>query len=171
MLYRPNFCCHCGEKIERAEWPLLASRKFCDVCQSELKLSEWMPKVILSAVLITVFAVISSFFRPGQSAKNSVPTALPQSTIARLTVNSNATPTSIQQSQTGPNVNTASVSATDSVALKTTPIVKAAEGVYFCGAATKKGTPCSRRVKRQGERCWQHAGMPAMAGNAVKAAK
>jgi hypothetical protein len=35
------------------------------------------------------------------------------------------------------------------------------EIAYFCGAQTKKGTPCSRRVKGGG-RCWQHAGQPAI---------
>ncbi|HSS19668.1 MAG TPA: hypothetical protein VLL54_06315 [Pyrinomonadaceae bacterium] len=36
-----------------------------------------------------------------------------------------------------------------------------AEDVYICGARTKKGTPCSRRVHGP-VRCWQHKGMPAM---------
>ena len=37
-----------------------------------------------------------------------------------------------------------------------------AEGpIYICGAQTKKGTPCSRRVKGN-VRCFQHTGMPAM---------
>ena len=35
------------------------------------------------------------------------------------------------------------------------------EEVYICGARTKKGTPCSRRVHGP-VRCWQHKGMPAM---------
>lgn len=35
------------------------------------------------------------------------------------------------------------------------------ERVYLCGARTKKGTPCQRRVRSQ-ERCWQHRGKPAM---------
>ena len=26
----------------------------------------------------------------------------------------------------------------------------------YCGAPTKKGTACKRRVKKQGERCYQH---------------
>src|SRR6185369_586604 len=30
--------------------------------------------------------------------------------------------------------------------------------VYLCGAPTKKGTPCKRRVKSPGARCWQHQG-------------
>jgi hypothetical protein len=37
----------------------------------------------------------------------------------------------------------------------------AAEEVYLCGARTKKGTPCSRRVHGP-VRCWQHKGSPAM---------
>jgi hypothetical protein len=34
--------------------------------------------------------------------------------------------------------------------------------VYICGARTKKGTPCRRRVHAAGERCYQHKGMAAM---------
>ena len=36
-----------------------------------------------------------------------------------------------------------------------------AEIVSICGARTKRGTPCSRRVRGTG-RCWQHRGKPAM---------
>jgi hypothetical protein len=35
------------------------------------------------------------------------------------------------------------------------------EDVYICGARTKKGTPCSRRV-HGAIRCWQHKGLSAM---------
>jgi hypothetical protein len=35
------------------------------------------------------------------------------------------------------------------------------EVIYTCGARTKKGTPCLRRVHAP-VRCWQHKGMPAM---------
>ena len=35
------------------------------------------------------------------------------------------------------------------------------EQVYTCGARTKKGKPCSRRVHGP-VRCWQHKGLPAM---------
>jgi hypothetical protein len=44
--------------------------------------------------------------------------------------------------------------------LQTSPA--ADETVYICGARTKKGTPCRRRVHVAGERCYQHKGMPAM---------
>jgi hypothetical protein len=35
------------------------------------------------------------------------------------------------------------------------------EEIYICGARTKKGTPCSRRVSGA-VRCWQHKGEDAM---------
>jgi hypothetical protein len=35
------------------------------------------------------------------------------------------------------------------------------EVVYICGARTKKGTPCARRV-HSAVRCFQHKGAPAM---------
>jgi len=35
------------------------------------------------------------------------------------------------------------------------------EQTYTCGARTKKGTPCSRRVHGP-VRCWQHKGAKAM---------
>jgi len=35
------------------------------------------------------------------------------------------------------------------------------EQTYQCGARTKKGTPCSRRVHGP-VRCWQHKGQKAM---------
>ena len=41
----------------------------------------------------------------------------------------------------------------------TTPA--AVDDVYICGARTKKGTPCSRRVHGP-VRCWQHKGLPSM---------
>jgi len=33
---------------------------------------------------------------------------------------------------------------------------------YICGARTKKGAPCRRRVHAAGERCFQHKGLTAM---------
>jgi hypothetical protein len=41
-------------------------------------------------------------------------------------------------------------------------IPAADEAVYICGARTKKGTPCHRRVRVAGERCFQHKGKVAI---------
>jgi hypothetical protein len=43
----------------------------------------------------------------------------------------------------------------------TPPATIVEEKTYICGARTKKGTPCSRRV-RGPVRCWQHKGAQAM---------
>jgi hypothetical protein len=42
-----------------------------------------------------------------------------------------------------------------------TPPPPTTEATYICGARTKKGTPCSRRVHGP-VRCWQHKGEKAM---------
>jgi hypothetical protein len=50
------------------------------------------------------------------------------------------------------------------VAVQTASVTQRAvttEETYICGARTKKGTPCSRRV-RGPVRCWQHKGVKAM---------
>lgn len=55
-----------------------------------------------------------------------------------------------------------SAPAQSSIAVaSTSPAPAANEEIYTCGARTKKGTPCSRRVHGP-VRCWQHKGMPAM---------
>src|SRR5204862_7797322 len=41
------------------------------------------------------------------------------------------------------------------------PATTVEEKTYICGARTKKGTPCSRRVHGP-VRCWQHKGAQAM---------
>ena len=43
----------------------------------------------------------------------------------------------------------------------TSPTPVTVEQMYTCGARTKKGTPCSRRVHGP-VRCWQHKGVKAM---------
>jgi len=43
-----------------------------------------------------------------------------------------------------------------------TVVSNADDPAYICGARTKKGTPCHRRVHAAGERCFQHKGLPAM---------
>jgi len=36
------------------------------------------------------------------------------------------------------------------------PGAKIPKTPIYCGAITKKGTSCKRRVKNKGDRCWQH---------------
>jgi hypothetical protein len=55
----------------------------------------------------------------------------------------------------------APASATNPIKTSASSAATPEEEVYICGARTKKGTPCSRRVHGP-VRCWQHKGMPAM---------
>jgi len=171
MLFRPSFCAHCGEKIERTQWGLLTSRRFCPVCESQFKGHELIPRVVVGIGVIALVLGLGAYLRSGPRTDSLVPRAPssrpaafadPRTDPAKPPVkiaetnstpaaNSNSVPT--QTRQNGPSTSNArtpkSTEGSDS------------EQYYYCGARTKKGTPCSRRVKGN-VRCYQHAGMPAM---------
>ena len=171
MLFRPSFCANCGEKIERAEWYVWTSRRFCQVCESEYKGHDLIPRFVVGfGVLAAVFG-FGSYLRSGPAAESTVvrqprrlaeqPAAPPQTAAKNTLVtpeNSNA-PVLGQPEQR----NLSSTPGTQIV--PRVPVQRskpdAGEAYYYCGAATKKGTPCSRRVKGN-VRCFQHIGMPAM---------
>jgi hypothetical protein len=141
--YRPNFCCECGHKIVRLRWFVWTSRKFCDKCFRRFAKSHWLrPTLSLSALLL--FGVLT-----GRGCRRAPPPLIierPAPLQNAATTNSSATPGG----------STAARQSTTSAAPTTTT-----DDVYICGARTKKGTPCSRRVHGP-VRCWQHKGMPAM---------
>src|SRR5262249_21184229 len=151
MLYRPNFCSHCGEKIERAEWPLLTSRRFCDLCGTEHQVAEWLPRALVAVSIVLGAAGLFSIFKPGPRAEN--PTVKPA--VVNLTERQNTkspgdfdtTQRPIPQSQPSSNSSQPVRPANSAQDLLKTPVTsKDAEPVYYCGAATKKGTPCMRKV-------------------------
>jgi hypothetical protein len=160
MLYRPKFCCECGEKIERIEWRIWTNRRFCEVCDADHKLSG-----IISGVGI-VFVGIVSVFGFGNYLWNRPGGNLPvisRSNVADRSASNNirATGDNSFQSQPVQRPSTlADVHGDTAPGISDVKVVKS-EPVYFCGAATKKGTACTRRVKGN-VRCWQHVGMPAI---------
>lgn len=147
MLYKPAFCCNCGEKIERADWKFSHSRRFCDVCQTDYLFQDWLNTAVVTAVaLVGIFGVgamitaadpppavivrpVNRPNAPGNRISNAVPTpAIPS--------NANRQPI-VRQPISEPSP----------------------DEVEICGAPTKKGTACTRRVKGGG-RCWQHKESP-----------
>lgn len=162
MLYRPHFCCHCGEKIVRAKWTPLTSRRFCDFCAIEQKQHDLLPRAAAILLLIFGAAGITSYLGSGNSAAKR-PTQRPPSSAesengpAKLAntfkpVNRNvATPPAVFASNSSQPAANAK-----QLAPNTEP---STEPVYYCGALTKKGAACTRRVKTPG-RCWQHLGQP-----------
>jgi len=173
MIYRPNFCSYCGEKIERATWPLLSSRRFCDLCQTDHQAVDWVPRIVVIVGLVLGAAGMAALYRPPKPLESVSPGPSVE-LKARAPANSaanqiNATPSAITQSQTGPVLTeTERTQTPPPVTLKGAAASSGTNAVYYCGAATKKGTPCTRRVKRPGERCWQHQGMPPMTESAQK---
>jgi len=170
MFFRPTFCAHCGERIERAQWLLWTSRRFCQVCETTFKGQDLILRAFALIVLCFSLFGLSRFFssRPvdsGIQTAKQVRKMVEQPIVAAKdvrerqpaeTVNNEVIaqqPAATLSSQTEPRPLTA-----------VKPKVEVAEPIYYCGAETKKGTPCSRRVKRN-MRCFQHTGMPVLALN------
>lgn len=166
MFYKPNFCCNCGEKIQRAEWKLLSSRRFCDVCGIENQGHEWLPRAVVGVGLVLGIFGFGSLFG-ARNTDQAIPMRLSQTVTGQPEVPRPASRPDVQQ--TGPAASSATTSATlpsltQVPAAKEQPRLQNSasdEPVYFCGALTKKGKPCSRRVKAKG-RCWQHTGQDAL---------
>ena len=168
MLFRPNFCANCGEKIERADWGIFTSRRFCPVCESEFKGQDLVPRAIVALGLLIGVLGVGSYLKTGSAATNSLAVRQPAKLVEQRPDNAQ-----IQQTiKTGPIVpETANVqpSITPPQTLAAQRASNQAkyqkpgleETAYYCGAETKKGTPCTRRVKGN-IRCYQHKGMPAM---------
>lgn len=177
MLYRPNFCCQCGEKIDRIEWKLFTSRRFCEYCEAEFSFQDKSPKVsAIIAIVIGLFGFGGYFQNDGKTlniskaskASEQRPLAgienyknqlsesredskMPEPYRDRANISNKALPANVTQ-QRG--------IANPEVFAEGSP-KEAQTQLFACGARTKKGTPCSRKVKGN-ERCWQHKGQPAM---------
>lgn len=175
MAYTPKFCCECGAPVERTDWSLLTSRRFCQLCETDYKSVDLIPKIIVAAGILIGVLGLASFFHKAEKPLN-----LASSNFAANSTNTSKNPTNTQVSSganvqsfaklPGANPAAAQLPAKPPIALakqdlKTEKAASqpnaAQEIIYFCGAQTKKGTPCTRHV-RGGGRCWQHVGQPAM---------
>jgi len=136
-MYRPNFCAECGEKLLRLRWHFWTSRRFCNRCARRLRKARFAP------VLLATFSLFAGGYVIGRVRRPAPPPLL----IVRRA----DSPLNDGQPQSAE-------AATTQPAATTTP---AEEPVFICGARTKKGTPCSRRVHGP-VRCWQHKGMPSI---------
>jgi hypothetical protein len=133
-----------------------ASGRFCDACARRFRRARFLAPLALSA------ALACSFFLLGRASGTRAPAAgfergaldltrlpAPDSARARDPKRDAPTPNAKPEPAYGPD-GTANERPTD-----------LNEVVYICGARTKKGAPCRRRVRGPG-RCWQHRGMPAI---------
>jgi len=170
MLYRPKYCCSCGEKIEREDWRFWTSRRFCALCETEHKAYDLLPRVIVGlAVIVSLFGV-ANYFRGSdteqhltrrseqtpQKLKPASPVSVPSPGIVSAS-NGNAQPQS-ESVRSGSEGSASQISEQPNKERATSD-----DTVFYCGAITKKGTPCTRRVKKKGTFCWQHARTGAIA--------
>ena len=145
-MYKQNFCSACGAKVLRLRWYFLTSRRFCTKCARRFRTARLVPS------LFAMFGLFSAGYLVGLVRR-----ADPPPLIIERRSDSPLTDTSAANS---PLPNASSESRTSSNhPISSPPALE--EVVYLCGARTKKGTPCSRRVHGP-VRCWQHKGMPSM---------
>lgn len=144
-MYKPNFCAECGTKVLRLRWHFWTSRKFCDACARKLRNARLMRPILVGLALIISGYVTGRSRRPAPPPLTIIRRADSPLGDAQAPHPSTLTPAAAQSG---------SASTQNSAAI-------VEEDVYLCGARTKKGTPCSRRVQAP-RRCWQHKGMPAM---------
>ena len=142
---RPNFCAECGERLARRGWRGWTSTRFCSECARRLgRTGRLKPIAIISIVAVSAFS-LGRYLRPPapplliQRAANSplsdLPVDLNDTTRMTNRLNSKNPGTMVANND---------------------------DPGFICGARTKKGTPCHRRVHVAGERCFQHKGMPAI---------
>lgn len=137
-MYKPNFCAECGTKLLRLRWYFWTSRKFCNECARRFRKQRFIPWLCAGITLAGMAYML------GRASRHPPP---PLTIIRRAD-----SPTTAPEDPLGPQP-----ASNSNAGISNT----LEDEVYLCGARTKKGTPCSRRVHGP-VRCWQHKGAPAM---------
>jgi hypothetical protein len=162
-MYKPNFCCDCGEGIARAHWRVWTSRRFCDSCERRFRRKRLTSSFLVFASLAGAGFVFGRMLRPSP----------PPLVVERGTLNLAPAPAGDTPRRPGDGARREDATGGREDAATKPEAAYGPDGtpnerptdpnevVYICGARTKKGTPCQRRV-RGPFRCWQHRGMPAM---------
>jgi len=145
-VYRPNFCAECGERVVRARWRIWTSRRFCAACAARFGRRRFAATLALSA------ALAGSGFLLGRAGRPAPPPLV----VERGALNLAPVPAAAE-ARGGPKPEPRYGPDGTGGERPTEP----GEVISICGARTKKGTPCQRRVRGVG-RCWQHRGKPAI---------
>jgi hypothetical protein len=139
---KANFCAECGERLSRKSWRARLRSRLCENCARRLgSLAAFRG---LAGLLLTAAAAygFGRYLRPA-----------PPPLIIQRVANSPLPDGPVDLNAANP---------TTPRPAEVSPRETAEDQVYICGARTKKGTPCRRRVHFAGERCFQHKGMTAM---------
>ncbi|NNE65942.1 MAG: hypothetical protein HKN33_05190 [Pyrinomonadaceae bacterium] len=163
MYRKPKYCCNCGDRVERIEWRFWNSSRFCELCETEYVFDEWWPRA--AVLLIFVFGLTGFGFQLVEEPRRALesksalvspelrPRNEPPQTSSVLPSTSGS-PASRRVRSVPPKEEVNSAENEPLRGRTALPPVSV-EPVSYCGALTKKGKPCSRKV-RGGGRCWQH---------------
>jgi hypothetical protein len=135
--YQANFCAECGNRLAARRKNIILlwweSRYFCPECA--VRRGWHLPQTLAVCALGILVIGVALHFRRSESLVDR--TASPVPAISPV------------------------VSAHDATAQLKPAQPAEAEAARFCGARTKRGTPCRHRV-RGNQRCAQHRGQPSM---------
>ena len=151
-MYKPNFCAECGTRLGRAKWRPWTSHRFCADCGARFRKAELAVTFLLCAGLLIAGFSFGRYLRPA-------PPPLIVQRFARSPLSD--IPIAIASGAPATQLPNSSNSSADNSVEGNNQTGGSEEVIYICGARTKKGMPCSRRVHGP-VRCWQHKGMPAM---------
>lgn len=139
-----NFCRNCGARLTRKGWRMWIRGALCDDCARRPGVNTRGRTIVVIGLLAAATFAFGRYLRPSPPPLIIHRPANSQLSDAPLDLN---TFTRRGASTSNPNV---------------PPPSTADETAYMCGARTRKGTPCRRRVHVAGERCYQHKGRTAM---------
>ena len=146
-MQRANFCVECGERLARNGWSVRLGDRLCGHCARRFgTFARFRSLAIFVAMVAAAFA-LGRYMRP----------APPPLIIQRL-ANSPLSDSPVELDA----ISRASDSNRDDLQNRNHSASVTEDEGYVCGARTRKGTPCRRRVHAPGQRCFQHKGLPAM---------
>jgi len=144
-MHAANFCVECGEPLSRKSWRVRLGARLCPPC------SQRLGTLAVARPFVVIIIVAAAAFTIGKHMQPSPPPL-----IIQRAANSPLSDAPVNLSvQTPKETRVANATSNPTSA-------PADEAVYICGARTKKGTPCHRRVHAAGERCFQHKGLPSL---------
>lgn len=133
FFYQANFCAECGNALpqQRAWRP----RYFCAPCAQQRREHSLRYRVLLP---LGILLVLGSWLVVKQAAfsHDISPPANSSAVVTAWDATAQSNPAQLSQPET-------------------------AQPAAFCGARTKRGTPC-RRLVQAGQRCPQHRGKPSL---------
>jgi hypothetical protein len=179
MLLKSKYCLECNEKLPEYDENFLLRSNYCEVCKPAFRSKELLLRFgVIGFVAVPSIINFGLFLqkpveKPLNVSKSEIASVVPAPKPVQKVENNQ--PEKIVQTKRNetnqPSVLPLKQSETQSAkqsfdkkTLQNTPEVSQSlpiESVYICGAKTKKGTPCSRRVKGS-VRCWQHLGQEAV---------